>query len=179
MRAVVVYESMYGNTRVVAEAIAEGLRPAHDVTVVPVNRVGPELLEGTQVLVVGGPTHVHGMTRRRSREAAIEEARRPGSTLVLDESAAGPGVREWLGSLGHLDMLTASFDTRMHGPAALTGRASKGIRRELDRLGAHAITDPESFFVTKENLLDTGEEDRARRWGEELARRTTEVLTQG
>ena len=179
MRAVVVYESMYGNTRVVAEAIGDGLRPVHDVVVVPVNQAGPEVLDGVQVLVVGGPTHVHGMTRRRTREAAIEEARKPGGSLVLDESATGPGVREWMASLDHLNVLAASFDTRMHGPAALTGRASKGISRELSRLGVHMITEPESFIVTKQNSLEPGEEARARRWGEQLADRTAEILTKG
>jgi hypothetical protein len=178
MRAVVVYESMYGNTRVVAEAIGDGLRPVHDVVVVPVTKAGPEVLDDAQVLVVGGPTHIHGMTRRRSREAAIEAAHQPGSPLALDESATGSGVREWMASLDHLNVLAATFDTRMHGPAAMTGRASKGISRELGRLGGHMITEPESFIVTKENVLEPGEEARARRSGEQLADRTAESLTE-
>ena len=41
MRALVVYESMYGNTRVVANRIADGLRATHEVTVVPVGEVTP------------------------------------------------------------------------------------------------------------------------------------------
>ena len=66
MRALVIYESMYGNTRAVAEAIAEGIRPVHDVVVVPAGRAGPQVVDGATLLVVGGPTHAHGMTRRRS-----------------------------------------------------------------------------------------------------------------
>jgi hypothetical protein len=175
MRAVVVYESMYGNTRLVAEAIGEGLRPEHDVVVVPAGQADPAVLDGVQVLVVGGPTHVHGMTRRRSREAAVEAAREPGSGLVLEDSATGPGVREWLSSVGHLNVLAAAFDTRMHGPAALTGRASKAIGRELSRHGVHPVGDPESFLVTKDNRLERGEADRARRWGEYLAVEVSEL----
>jgi len=171
MRAVVVYESMYGNTHVVAEAIGKGLRPVCDVFVVPVGRAVPEVLEGAELLVVGGPTHVHGMTRPRSRQAAADAAHKPGSTVVLEVGAEGPGVREWLASLGHLNVFAAAFDTRLHGPAAFTGRASKGISRELERLSAHIVADPESFLVTKENVLEAGEETRAREWGEELAAR--------
>ena len=169
MRAVVVYESIYGNTHAVAEAIGAGLRPVHDVVVVPVGQAGPDVVDGAEVLVVGGPTHIHGMSRPRSREAAAEAGAKPGSTLVLEEGATGPGVREWLASLGHLNVLSAAFDTRMHGPAAFTGRASKAIERELGRHGARVVTAAESFFVTKDSTLDDGEEQRARHWGERLA----------
>lgn len=169
MRAVVVYESMYGNTRVVAEAIGAGLREEHDVVVVPAGEADPEVVESAQLLVVGGPTHAHGMTRRRSREAAAEAAHKPGSGLQLEDGATGPGVREWLGSIGHLNVLAAAFDTRMHGPVALTGRASKSIGRELRRHGVHPLAEPESFLVTRDNHLEPGEAERARQWGKQLA----------
>jgi Flavodoxin len=77
VRAVVVYESMYGNTHVVADAIGEGLREAGDVLVTPVDDVGTELLEGADLVIVGGPTHAHGTSRGRTREAAAEAARKP------------------------------------------------------------------------------------------------------
>jgi hypothetical protein len=179
MRAVIVYESMYGNTRAVAEAIGEGMRTIHDVVVVPVGKAGPEVLDGAQILVAGGPTHVHGMSRPRSRDAAAEMARKPGSTVVLEEGATGPGIREWLRSLDHLNVLAASFDTRAHGPAALTGRASKAINRELSRHDVHLCAEPESFIVTKENALEAGEAGRARRWGEQLAAEAEASLIKG
>ena len=169
MRAVVVYESMYGNTRAVAEAIGEGLRSAGDVVVVPVGRAGPEVLDGAGLVVVGGPTHVHGMTRPRTRAAAAEVAAKPASTVVLEAGADGPGVREWLASLGPVDGRAAAFDTRLKGPAAFTGRASKGIGRALRRHGLELTAPPESFLVTKDNILEAGEAARARRFGERLA----------
>lgn len=53
MRAVVVYESMFGNTRLVAEAIGRGLGPPDDVAVVPVGRATPELVADADLVVVG------------------------------------------------------------------------------------------------------------------------------
>ncbi|HET9769978.1 MAG TPA: flavodoxin domain-containing protein [Acidimicrobiia bacterium] len=171
MRAVVVYESMYGNTRAVAEAIGEGLRTVHEVDVVPVGRAAPELVAGAGLLVVGGPTHAHGMTRPSTRQGAVQDARKPGSGLSLEEGADGPGVREWLASLGHLGIPAAAFDTRVNAPAALTGRASKGISRALAHQGALVTAAPESFLVTWHNALEPGEEARARQWGQRLAAR--------
>ena len=54
-------------------------------------------------------------------------------------------------------------------PAALTGRASKGVGRELRHHGFELVTEPESFIVTKENHLVAEEGDRARTWGARLA----------
>lgn len=64
MRALVVYEPMYGNTRVIAGHVAEGLRPTHEVTVVPVGQATEELVARADLLVVGGPTHMHGVSSK-------------------------------------------------------------------------------------------------------------------
>src|SRR5690242_12369329 len=71
MRAVVVYESMYGNTHRIADAIGAGLEAAFDVRVVPVSHAEPELIADVDLVVVGGPTHVHGMSRASTRKAAV------------------------------------------------------------------------------------------------------------
>jgi hypothetical protein len=169
MRAVVVYESMYGNTRLVADAIGAGLRPAFDVTVVPVAQAGPAVLAGADLVVVGGPTHVHGMSRASTRKAAVEAADKPDSGLAVEPGAEGLGLREWFGSLGHDPARAAAFDTRMQGPAAFTGRASKGVTRLLRAHGFDVAMPPESFLVTKQNQLVPDESTRAREWGAELA----------
>ena len=126
MRAVVVYESMYGNTHLVANAIGAGLETAFEVSVVPVSRADPAVLGGAVLVVVGGPTHVHGMSRASTRKAAAEAADKPVSPLNLEPDAAGPGLREWFASLGPYLVKAAAFDTRMHAPAVLTGRALNG-----------------------------------------------------
>src|SRR5579872_93280 len=71
MRAVVVYESMYGNTHLIADAIGAGLGSAFDVSVIPVSEAGSAVLADADLVVVGGPTHIHGISRARTRKAAV------------------------------------------------------------------------------------------------------------
>jgi hypothetical protein len=165
MRAVVVYESMYGNTRAVATDIAAGLRATHEVTLVPVARATRELVASADLLVVGGPTHVHGLSTATSRRSAAQAAGKDGSGLSLDPDANGPGLRSWLEGLDAVDVSAACFDTRVSGLAALTGRASRGIARLLIRRGCRLVIDPESFLVSKHNTLLDGEAGRACSWG--------------
>lgn len=168
MRALVVYESMYGNTHLIAEAIAEGLRASAEVTVVPVTRAQADLLEVADLVVVGGPTHAHGMSRPTTRRAALEAAAKPGSGLRVEPDSEGDGLRDWFASLGPHTAGAAAFDTRVEGPVVLTGCAAKGIGKMLRRHGFPLVAGPESFFVTRDNHLQPGEEERARRWGEQL-----------
>jgi hypothetical protein len=169
MRAVVVYESMYGNTRRVAEAIAGGIGSGDEVVVVPVGEMKGKPLRDAELIVVGGPTHVHGMSRPRTREAAAEAAHKPETAVSLEPDAEGPGLREWFASLGRVEAHAAAFDTRLQAPAVLSGRASRGISQRLRRHGMTLVTEPESFLVSKENHLLPGEEQRAREWGRQLA----------
>jgi len=67
MKALVVYESIFGNTRRVAESIGGGLAPVGEVSVLPVAETSRAQVMSADLLVVGGPTHMHGMTRPRSR----------------------------------------------------------------------------------------------------------------
>jgi len=169
MRAVVVYESMFGNTHAIADAIGQGLEPLDGVVVVPVVEAGRERLVHADLLVVGGPTHFHGMSRTSTRKWAASTAQKPKNDLVLDRDAHGPGLRDWLRSLGDGRTKVAAFDTRFKGPAVLRGRASRAISRELRSHGFEMVVKPESFFVTLQNHLGPGEEARAREWGERLA----------
>jgi hypothetical protein len=172
MRALVVYESMYGNTRMIADAIAEGLRESCEAEVARVGELelAPELLDGVDLLVVGGPTHVWSMSRGRTRSSAVQAAQKPGSDLHVEPGVDGSGVREWLNTLERRHGLAAAaFDTRMPGPAILTGRASAAIGRRLRRNGCRLVVAPESFRVSRRSELLPGEPARARDWGERLA----------
>jgi hypothetical protein len=166
MRALVVYESMYGNTHAIATEIAAGLRETHEVVIVPVAMATADLVAGADLLVVGGPTHMHGLSTASSRELAAKSAAKPGSGLMLEPHVAGPGLRDWLGGLADRHAApAAAFDTRVTGMPALTGRASHGIRKLLLRHGYFLIAPPESFLVSQRSTVIDGEASRARHWG--------------
>ena len=167
MRTVVVYESMYGNTHEVAERIGDAARVHGEVAVVPVGGATVELLAGADLVIVGGPTHAHTMTSSTSRKGAVADAEKKG--LHLDPDAEGIGLRDWFdGMVDAHGTRAAAFDTRIDAPAVLTGRASKGIAKRLERHGFHLEVEPESFLVDKDSHLLRGEADRAQAWAEKV-----------
>jgi hypothetical protein len=177
MRVLVIYESMYGNTHQIAEAIAEGLGTPGSAQVVSVAGVSQEMVEQADLIVVGGPTHAHGMSRERTRKAAVDAAESPNKRLDLEPAASGVGLRDWLETLDTSHGLAAAFDTRFNGHAVLTGQASKGIARTLSERGRYLVTEPQSFLVDKHNHLLPGERGRALVWGEHLAHVLAQLST--
>ena len=163
MSALVVYESIYGNTRAVAEAIAEGLG---DAKALPVHEATGHV-ERTALLVVGGPTHMHGLATTRSRQAG---AKAEGAAHVEPDATEEPGLREWLRDLPEGDGApAASFDTRLDKSPWLTGEASRGIAKRLRHLGYDLVAN-ESFLVEdSQGPMSEGELERAREWGRRLA----------
>ena len=171
MRALIVFESMYGCTHDIADAIARGVALAGDVTTVPVSHAIDEDTSVYDLVIVGGPTHVHGMSRESTRRGAVEAADQPDSELTVEPDAAGAGIRDWLGELSRREGSAAAFDTRVDKPAILTGRASKGISKKLASLGFTLVAEPESFLVDTQTRLIEGEEARAEQWGQMVAAR--------
>ncbi len=170
MRALVVYESMFGNTRAIALAIAEGIGARMPAQAIEVAGAPTTIPDDVSLLVVGGPTHAHGMTKPESR---ADSAKRAGDRLV----SHGIGIREWLdGIQGGSGCAAATFDTRIKGPELLWGAASKGAAKELRSAGFRILVDPESFLVGGPtgplfDRLVAGEVERARAWGQGLAAR--------
>lgn len=164
MRALIVFESMYGNTRQVAEAVAKGISEALATEVVEVSKAPARLPGDVGLLVVGGPTHAFGMSRPGTREGAAKQATGP---LV----SRGIGIREWLAGLtaGSPGVDAAAFDTKVKKPL-LPGSAAKAARRQLGRSGFRTAQRAKTFWVrgTQGPLLDE-EEERARAWGAGLA----------
>lgn len=170
MQALVIYESMFGNTHTVAEHIADGLRGTHRVSVVPVSEATQARLAGCDLVVVGGPTHVRGLSRDKTRKDALKQADNPEKGLHLDPDAAGQGLRDWFEKLPQVEgVKAAAFDTRVNMPPLVSGRASKGIAKRLSSHGYHLLVDPESFLVDNKTQLVAGEQDRAQAWGAALA----------
>jgi hypothetical protein len=154
MDVVVVYESLFGNTRQIAEAIAAGVRqtdPVARVTVVPVAQATADLLSGAGMVIAGAPTHIFGMTRPSSRRQGLTGAV---SAMVgqshpeIEPGASGPGIREWLAGLtaSPHGTLAAAFDTRLSFP--LSGGAAGPIARGLRRHGYRVFAKPVGFIVS-------------------------------
>jgi hypothetical protein len=132
---------------------------------VPVAEASWDLVADADLLVAGAPTHMHGLSTRATRRMAAEAAAKDGSELRMDPDASGPGIRDWLEDLGHRNGLAATFDTRINGVPAFTGRASRPLARLLKRHGYRLIAAPDSFLVGSQKTLLDGEAARARRWG--------------
>jgi flavodoxin len=159
MNAIVIYESIYGNTQAIAQAIAEGL--GDGARAMTPTELSAEAAH-TDLLVVGGPTHIHGMATDRSRRVALETAGAP--------AASGPVLRDWLGQLPKAPgARAAAFDTRLDKAEWLTGAASLRIAKRLRHHG-YTVLDTASFLVAEsEGPLVDGELERAREWGSDLA----------
>jgi hypothetical protein len=171
MKTVIIYESSFGNTRRVAEELARVAVGHGPVDVHPAEAVGAGVLDDADLVLVGGPTHAHGMSWKSTREEAAKQAAASGDADAPPDvrapgiDAAGTGLREWFHRVDHVDgTAAAAFDTRVDGPEFLTGRASLGISRRLRHHGFHEVAAPRSFLVDRENDLLDGELTRAGEW---------------
>ncbi|QBS45342.1 flavodoxin domain-containing protein [Nocardia sp. CS682] len=164
MRARVVYESMFGNTAAIAEAIAEVLGKHGTVEVLNVDAAASVAAPTVDLLVVGGPTHAFGLSRERTRRDAAEHTESP---IALDI-----GIREWLDAALPVPAgrRAAAFGTKVAKPPWLPGSAARGAAKRLRRLGYELADDPVDFLVEgMTGPLTEGELDRARAWAELLA----------
>ena len=165
MKAIVVYESMFGNTERVASAIADGLRRTVDTDLVEIGSIRADAAGRVDLLVVGGPTQGFSLSRKASKGTAAKVP--PGREF------AGGGLREWIEALPdtrHVEFV--AFDTRFRKPWWLTGSAARAVASRLRRKGYGQIAPPESFFVTHAaGPLFDGEAARAKAWGGALGER--------
>lgn len=162
MKALVVYESMFGNTEQVARAVATGLGRHLDVELVAVANA-PDTVSDVDLVVVGGPTHAFSMTRQATRVDAVSQGASHGTSET--------GLREWLATLpaGSQSLPVATFDTRVDKARHLPGSAAKAAAKVVRRRGYLLAARPESFYVADvAGPLIEGELDRAAAWGETL-----------
>jgi hypothetical protein len=173
MEIAVVFESMYGATHEVADAIAAGVAEADPGGTVTCRRVGDadvDRVASADLLIVGGPTHMRGMSSAMSRKLAVsteEKKEREGQAMGhgLEPGAEGPGLRNWFHSLpkASTGRWAAAFDTRAEG--SMVGAAAKGIAHRLEGHGYDLVAGPEGFVIEGDaQLLRSGERERARTW---------------
>ncbi len=162
-KALVVYESMWGNTEQVARAIAAGLATSLEVEVVEVGAAPDEPGPDVDLIVAGGPTHAFSMSRPTTREDAI--------TRGADHGRRGRGLREWLVALpsGPHAQPVATFDTRVAMMRHLPGSAARSAAKEVHRHGYPRAAEAESFYVADmAGPLVDGELERATAWGRQI-----------
>jgi hypothetical protein len=167
MRAVVIYESMFGDNQQVARAIAAGLAEAGvSAEAIEVGVAPTTLGDDVDLLVVGSPNHAWSMPRPNTRQNAAEQADGP---LV----SQGIGVREWLATATlRSGVRTVAYDTRGSHPKAVVAmdHASSSIEKALAKLGGVRLVPAEHFRVADmKGPLEPGEPERAHAWGVTLA----------
>ena len=144
MNVLVIYDSVYGNTEVIAKSIGEAL--GDDVKVVRAEKLEPGELESVDLLIVGSPTY----------------GGRP--TPKMKEFLAG------IKAVSLKDIKIAAFDTRF--PATwvkIFGFAAGKIEKQLKSQDGKSVITPEGFYVsgTKGPLVE-GERERAAKWAQDI-----------
>jgi hypothetical protein len=166
-RALVVVESMFGNTEQVARAVAAGLAEGGvDAAVVDVAAAPVDLPADVDLLVLGCPTHAFSLSRPATRADAVRQGAPPGRAAI--------GLREWLGVVLPQDArhspVTAVFDTRVSKVRRVPAAAGPRAVRLARRRGLTVLGRPEAFLVADTpGPLVAGELERATVWGHRLA----------
>jgi hypothetical protein len=164
MRALVVHESMWGNTRRVAEAIGGALAARMEVRVGDVAEVAAGDAASYDLLVVGAPTHAFSLSRPTTRASAHEQG--------APTTASTTGLREWIADLpAATGAVVACFDTRADRVRNLPGSAAHKARRMLRRAGWTVVAEDSFYVGDREGPLVTGETERAAAWARGLAER--------
>ena len=147
MNTLVLYDSQYGNTERIAQAIAATLDGFGEARAVLVDQTNPAEFNSLDLLVVGSPTQGWRQT--------------PAIQSFLEETSS-----EALGSLA-----VALFDTRFRLPRFMTGSDAKVMAGKLREKGVLLFVAPESFFVKgTEGPLRDGELERASTWARMFAK---------
>lgn len=155
--ALVIVESYYGNTRTIAQAVADGLADAGiEVRLLDADRAPASLPDDLDLLPLGAPTHNRGLPTAATRAKAH------------DKQPGGPsrGLREWSETATiPPSVRVLAFDTVV-GKNWLNGSAAKAIAKAL---GGRGRTEIRSFVVrTGDGPLADGEREAARAWGRGL-----------
>ena len=161
MRAVVVYESLWGNTAAVARAVAEGLGPG--ALALSTAAADEAALAGVDLIVAGAPVLGFKLSSEKMR-AAIRA--NPGKAPAPPD-LSHPPLRAWLDALPAGHGRSAAFDTQVKGPF---GKGAPEIAESLEQAGYRRLAEPVGFVVKgRYGPLREGELERARRWGADLA----------
>jgi hypothetical protein len=163
MKAIVVYESYWGNTASVARAIAEGIGPG--ARALTTTEAKGEALAGIGLIVAGSPIIAFSLpTDKMRNDMAAKQDKKAPSPPDLSH----PSMRSWLESLPKGSGRAAAFET---GFKLSPGGAAGTILKMLKGLGYEPVAKKQRFLVmTSYGPMRDGELDRAKAWGAELAK---------
>jgi len=157
MKALVVYDSFFGNTERIAQSIGNALGQPEDVGIFRAVDAKPEQLAGLKLLIVGSPTRAF---------------------------SPSPTIKKFLKSIpknGLKGVKVVAFDTRITDEEIdsavfilrilvnIFGYAAKPIADRLVKKGGEPIVSPEGFYVQgTEGPLKEGELERASDWAKQI-----------
>jgi flavorubredoxin len=161
MKAVVVYESLWGNTAAVARAIADGIGPG--TPAVTTDAASIEAIADADLIVAGAPVLAFSLPTDAMRDSVAKSE----ATAPTPPDLAHPSMRSWLDALPPGRGRGAAFETRIWwSPRGATG----DIEKRLEQAGYPVVAKAQKFVVKdKYGPLREGEVERARQWGMELA----------
>ena len=158
MKAIVVYESHWGNTAAVARAIAAGIGP--EAEALSTAEATAEVLATAELVVAGAPLMALRLPTAKMVDGIVAK---PGEPPV---DLASPTMRTWLAALPWGRGACAAFETKLHWSP---GGATSAIERSLGAAGYRRISSGRKFVVEgRTGPLRDGELEKARAWGEEL-----------
>ena len=157
----VIYDSVHGNTRAVAEAIADGLRDGGPVHVVPTAEADLDRVAQARAVVIGCPTHGFSLSPGMKELAAgLTAGRLDGVPVAVFDTRFS------------LDDMPNRFLTWLVPRLGTRAWAAPKLARAAKRAGAVRLAEPAAFHVRDiEGPLAEGELDRASAWGRDLATR--------
>ena len=159
MKAMVVYDSAFGNTEQIAQAIGNGLGSQEDVEILQAGKVKPEQLTGLRLLIVGSPTQ-----RFRPTGAIKNLLKGIPKNGLNGVKVAAFDTRFTQSDIDEIPVLP--FFVRLFGARAY---AAKPIAGGLKKKGGELVVPPEGFYVEgTEGPLQEGELERAADWAKEI-----------
>lgn len=153
MNTIVIYDSLYGNTKVIAQAIAAGI--PGEVKLIHVDTVSTNEIRAADLLIVGGPTHGGGPS----------DVMKAFLTTLDDTALTGKPA--------------ATFDTRLTWWWLRPfGYAAPKIAKHLEKKGGRPVGKAEGFFVTGgKGPLQAGEVERTATWAAEIVQLVEDAVT--
>ena len=164
VKAIVVYESHWGNTAAIARAIAEGIGPG--ARVLSTAEATASAIEDVNLIVAGAPLLGFSLPT----ESMLQNIGANASRDPVAPDLSHPSMRAWLEALPAGAGGAAAFETRIWWSP---GSAAQTILHMLVGLGYRPAAKAQRFVVKgKYGPLREGELKRAKAWGAELAAKT-------